>query len=323
MQRSFYERPALLFGAVFLGFVALSFLVAIGPALALDRDTAAPPASRTLSTAAQRGLSVYVSEGCPYCHTQQVRPLAIDSAFGRPSVAADYARLGPSSWYSGTPAILGSERTGPDLSNVGKRQASEDWQLMHLYNPRAVAPESIMPAFTWLFEVKSQASRTDRVVAIPGTYAPTAGVVVPTRAARDLVAYLLELNQAPLPGRARSPAAGTTPAHSAGATLFADNCAACHQTSGTGIPATFPPLAGNLIVNAADPAAHIATVIHGTQGKVIGGVAYTVVMPPFGALLNDEQIAAVVNHERSSWGNSGPLVDAGQVHAVRESGRRP
>ncbi|MEO8902024.1 MAG: cbb3-type cytochrome c oxidase subunit II [Polyangiaceae bacterium] len=321
MQRSFYERPAVLFGAVFLGFLALSFLVGIGPALELDRDTAAPQASRPLSAAAQRGLSVYVSEGCPYCHTQQVRPLAIDAPWGRPSTAADYARLGPSSWYAGTPAVLGSERTGPDLSNVGERQASDAWQLMHLYNPRAVVPDSVMPAFHWLFEVKPQAARNERVVAVPRAYGPAQGVVVPSQAALDLVAYLLELKQEPLPGGARVPA--SAPAHAAGATLFANNCAACHQTSGAGIPATFPPLVGNLIVNATDPAAHIATVLHGTRGKVIGGVAYTVVMPPFGAVLNDEQIAAIINHERSSWGNSAPLVDVAQVHAVRESGRTP
>jgi len=46
-----------------------------------------------------------------------------------------------------TPELLGSERTGPDLTNIGVRQPSSVWQYIHLYNPRAVVPESIMPSF--------------------------------------------------------------------------------------------------------------------------------------------------------------------------------
>jgi cytochrome c oxidase cbb3-type subunit 2 len=46
-------------------------------------------------------------------------------------------------------------------------------------------------------------------------------------------------------------------------------------------------------------------------------VVYTAVMPPFGPQLNDGEVAAVVNHERSSWGNDAPLVRAEDVAAVR------
>jgi cytochrome c oxidase cbb3-type subunit 2 len=87
-----------------------------------------------------------VASGCSYCHTQQVRPLPQDAVFGRPSAPGDFT-------YQ-TPELLGSERTGPDLTNVGARQASTVWQYIHLYNPRAVVPQSIMPAFEWLFEVE-------------------------------------------------------------------------------------------------------------------------------------------------------------------------
>ena len=62
-------------------------------------------------------------------------------------------------WQPYAPAVLGSERTGPDLSNVGARQASEVWQYLHLYNPRSVVEGSIMPAFPWLFDVKAVAGR--------------------------------------------------------------------------------------------------------------------------------------------------------------------
>jgi len=48
-------------------------------------------------------------------------------------------------------------------------------------------------------------------------------------------------------------------------------------------------------------------------------VAYTAAMPPFGPQLNDAEVAAVVNHERSSWGNEAPLVRAEDVAAARRA----
>ena len=56
-----------------------------------------------------------------------------------------------------------------------------------------------------------------------------------------------------------------------------------------------------------DPSEHLRAVLHGLHGKTIGGVAYTAVMPPFGPQLNDAEVAAVVNHERSSWETVRPL----------------
>ena len=61
---------------------------------------------------------------------------------------------------------------GPDLSNVGARQASEVWQYLHLYNPRSVVEGSVMPAFPWLFEVKAEAADGEPVVPLPTAYAP-------------------------------------------------------------------------------------------------------------------------------------------------------
>ena len=72
------------------------------------------------------------------------------------------------------------------------------------------------------------------------------------------------------------------------------------------------------MVNAGDPTEHIHTILHGLQGKTIGGIAYAAAMPTFAAQLTDEQIAAVVNHERTSWGNSAPTTVVSAVSAVRE-----
>ncbi len=112
-------------------------------------EHSARPRSRAADGAEAQGRDVYVANGCSYCHTQQVRPLDQDKVFGRPSAPGDFT-------YQ-TPELLGSERTGPDLTNIGERQPSEVWQYIHLYNPRAVVPQSIMPAFDWMFQVVDQA----------------------------------------------------------------------------------------------------------------------------------------------------------------------
>jgi len=102
-----------------------------------------------------------------------------------------------------------------------------------------------------------------------------------------------------------------------GEQVFENKCAACHQVSGTGVARVFPPLAGDAIVNAKDPAEHIRAVLHGLQGKAIAGVVYPSPMPPFADQLKDDEIAAVINHERSSWGNKSPIVTPKDVAALR------
>lgn len=102
-----------------------------------------------------------------------------------------------------------------------------------------------------------------------------------------------------------------------GEQVYGNKCAACHQLSGAGVTGVFPPLAGNAVVTAADPAEHIRTVLAGLQGKAIGGVTYASPMPPFGAQLTDGEIAAVINHERASWGHQATPVTASHVTALR------
>lgn len=171
-------------------YAALAVLMGVIPGILLSA-TPPGPGVVPLNAAAQRGREVYVGEGCAYCHTQQVRPLAQDRVFGRPSTAGDYA-------YA-TPELLGSERNGPDLSNIGARQPSDVWQEIHLYEPRALVSESIMPSYKWLFVLKNHAGQGDVVVPIPPGYAPPGKIVVATLQALDLVAYLKSLKQAPLP----------------------------------------------------------------------------------------------------------------------------
>ena len=88
------------------------------------------------------GRDVYVREGCFLCHSQMIRPFRAETErYGHYSVAGEYIYDHPFQW--------GSKRTGPDLARVGGRY-SDEWQRVHLLNPRDVVPESNMPAFPWL-----------------------------------------------------------------------------------------------------------------------------------------------------------------------------
>ncbi len=102
-----------------------------------------------------------------------------------------------------------------------------------------------------------------------------------------------------------------------GAAIFSARCAACHQATGTGLPGVFPPLAGSNWVNGRDTTV-IQIVLHGIQGSLtVNGVTYNGAMPTFGAQLSDAEIAAVLSHVRSHWGNTAGAVGAQQVTAQR------
>jgi len=105
------------------------------------------------------------------------------------------------------------------------------------------------------------------------------------------------------------------PAH--GAALYASTCSACHQATGMGLPGAFPPLKGDPVVLNPDPTEQIETILNGAHGRSIGGTTYPSAMPPFGAALNDADVADIINHERTSWGNQGKPVTADQVKAER------
>ena len=88
------------------------------------------------------GRDVYIREGCYGCHSQMVRTLRFETErYGHYSLAGESVYDRPFQW--------GSKRTGPDLARVGGRY-SDDWHRVHLVDPRAVVPESNMPAFPWL-----------------------------------------------------------------------------------------------------------------------------------------------------------------------------
>ena len=129
--------------AVFIA-IALSFggLAEIVP-LMYQAETIKPLPGVTPYPALQlAGRDVYIREGCYNCHSQMVRTLRFETErYGHYSLAGESVYDRPFQW--------GSKRTGPDLARVGGRY-SDDWQRVHLNNPRDVVPESNMPGFPWL-----------------------------------------------------------------------------------------------------------------------------------------------------------------------------
>lgn len=326
MNLNLHENHRLLFGIVLFGFIFLTMVIAVSPAFWVQDHTEPLPGSRALTDEEKRGLAVYVAEGCPYCHTQQVRPLKVDKPFGRPSAPGDYARLRPQDFWRMTPGLLGTERTGPDLCALASRQSSETWNFIHLYNPRAVVGESVMQAYPWLFAIKTKPGPDDVVVPVPQDFAPREGKITATGKAKALVAYLLSLKQIQIPGFAEAggleqPAGPLRTPSAQGNTVYATHCASCHGANGEGIMGIFPPMKGDPVVIDKDPGRHIGIVLYGLNGGTIRGVHYAAAMPEHGSELSDAEIAAVVNHERANWGNSAPLVTPRDVAEIRKKGK--
>jgi mono/diheme cytochrome c family protein len=102
-----------------------------------------------------------------------------------------------------------------------------------------------------------------------------------------------------------------------GAEIYRKSCSSCHQENGQGLPKVFPSLVGNDVVLSDDPSEQIKTILFGLNGKTINGVKYNTPMPGMADQLSDEEVAAVINHERSSWGNNSRLIKPEQVHKIR------
>jgi hypothetical protein len=103
------------------------------------------PSPESMRTAVSEGKAVYVSEACWHCHSQFVRPVAReDLRFGPVSTPEEYQNL------MQLPHLFGTRRVGPDLIREAGRH-SNDWHMAHLYDPRSVAPYSVMPSYRWFF----------------------------------------------------------------------------------------------------------------------------------------------------------------------------
>ena len=146
---------------------------------------------------ARQGEQVYRANGCFYCHSQMVRPKGFGADVTRDwggrsgkvqSVNADYL-------YD-LPVMIGDQRVGPDLTNIGLRQTNTTLLLLHIYDPQITMPKSVMPPYRFLF-VKRPLSFGQKPSddALPlGNKGENGYEVVPTDDARALAAYLVSLH---------------------------------------------------------------------------------------------------------------------------------
>lgn len=309
-----------------LMFLVLTYLTAIMPAIQNQRNNAPLPDTEPLSGDALAGRNIYIREGCVACHTQQVRNVDMDRVFGeRPGIPADYAHITRTSIWQNTATLMGTERTGPDLIDVGTRQPVMEWHLMHMYNPRIVVEQSIMPSYPWLFEVKKKPLESDVVVSVPKKFMHgQEGEVVATKEALQLIAYLQSLKQAPLPADTEPMAflyekekytAETAAGAVDGKSLYATYCQSCHQENGEGLKGAFPPLKGSPIVNGEDLQLYIDIIMNGYDARP----EYSA-MAAIGANMEwtEHEVTAIINYERTAWGNTGDSLTTDEVKKIMD-----
>lgn len=133
------NRANYLYPSIGMGLIlsAIIFVVILVP-----RWTFRPPKPdylRDYTAQELRGRHIYTREGCWYCHSQVSRPQDWDH--GPISRSSDY--------YYDQYHLVGSERSGPDLSNIGGKFPNE-YHILHHQNPRYVKPGSIMPRYDYL-----------------------------------------------------------------------------------------------------------------------------------------------------------------------------
>jgi len=122
--------------------ISLGGLVEIVPLIFLDQVRKPTEGIVPYPALQLAGRDVFVREGCYNCHSQMIRPFLSETVrYGPYSLAGESVYDRPFQW--------GSKRTGPDLARVGGRY-SDEWQYIHLNNPRDVVPESNMPNYGWL-----------------------------------------------------------------------------------------------------------------------------------------------------------------------------
>lgn len=322
----FFDDHRKLFGAALGLFVVLTLVVAIIPAIDNQENNATLPTYVPLSESAVNGKQSYIANGCVACHTQQVRNVDMDNVWGgRPGIPADYAGIVRTDFWRNTATLMGTERTGPDLTNIGMRQPSIAWNLLHLYQPRAVVGTSIMPAYPWLFEIKFEAEENDVEVIVPEEFRKgIAGKIIAKQEALDLVAYLQSLKQAQLPDgkvpmeflyKKAKPAlvAGGGTELPDGQALYTQNCASCHQASGEGLKGAFPPLKGSPVVLGDNLELYVDIIMRGYDAR-----------PEYASMsavgldnnLTAEEVTAIINHEKTSWGNDAKTVTVEEVKKI-------
>lgn len=160
----------LLVGSLFV--VSIGGIIEIAPLFYLETTIEKVEGMRPYTPLELKGREIYMREGCYNCHSQMIRPLRDEvERYGHYSLAAESMFDHPFQW--------GSKRTGPDLARVGGRY-SDEWQVDHLKDPKALVPETVMPKYGFLsatnlnYTLIEDTLKTNRIVGVPYTDAQIA-----------------------------------------------------------------------------------------------------------------------------------------------------
>ncbi|MNX69509.1 Cytochrome c-552 precursor [compost metagenome] len=283
----------------------------------------------------RKDLTKYVQASCASCHTDSTKWAAIGApklARGKQifeqnncmschKVGDQGGNIGPELTHEGDKvpeqfnftdlkASLLAGKFGEEAKAEAKHLHNdiETWHKYHFKNPQAVSSGSVMPAFGF--------SDDDIEALTTYMFSLKAPTVPPSMMTNDAKVKAVPIPAPKKAEAAAAPAAAAKPAKVDGKQAYEANCASCHQANGQGLPGMFPPFAGAETPNG-DPKEHIKTVLHGKSGPLtVLGKQYNGAMPPF-PQLSDEEIAAIITYERTSWGNKGGAVTPEQVKALR------
>lgn len=223
-----------------------------------------------MSRVEEEGRKRYIANGCTYCHSQYIRPQDWGIGAERIAQSGDY--------HKQRPHLLGSQRTGPDLSQEGGEH-TDDWHLAHFTNPRYTRPRSLMPSFAYEGERNIRAL-TAYMQSLGGKSA-RARVATQERFRKEAIAAYekgpdanIEWLHSRVPEAWRSmpsESPATRASVARGEKIYQDYCIGCHGPVGDGMgpaarylkpkPLNFTTLRRHLI-----------------DGKYIGGILYYQIM---------------------------------------------
>lgn len=261
------SESIIIWGSLFIVVVA-AIATVIWPVLHTEKHPSA--AWRSINSLEEHGRLRYIANGCTYCHSQYIRPQ--DWGIGAERIAQE------GDYFMQSPHLLGSERTGPDLSQEGGEH-TDDWHIAHFINPRYTRTRSLMPSFAYEGKENLKAL-TAYLQGLGGKLADDRTGTQNRYRSEAIASYIagpdenirwLHSRVPPVwrPMQSESPA--STASIARGEKIYQDYCLGCHGSVGDGngpaAPYLYPP-----------PVNFTTVKRHLIDGRYIGGILYYQIM---------------------------------------------
>ncbi len=225
------KKPVLLMLMATAAILVGTIITMVMPFLWVNTDGDRIETVKPYTPLQQEGRDIYIREGCNNCHSQTVRPLVAEVLrYG------DYSKSGE--FVYDRPFLWGSKRTGPDLARLGGKYP-DSWHYKHMDSPRSMVPETNMPDYKWLRDNPLDPGSIRNKMEVLG-FPYTEAQITELASLNEMdaiVAYMQKLGsdipwrdalKTEIVGELVNPFPGDAAAISAGAQVYASNCAACH-----------------------------------------------------------------------------------------------